>query len=212
MGHCWVVLLEVQTRAELGVGAVEAVLAELADRYPSALCATDRLALQFLVEDAEGPDAALVDAVAIWRLASRRVGFPHGELVRAEVKTPVELVAECEEEDTATAAHVPANESALASAYEFTRRLVGSTSPREAVSALSALVRQLGGTIVRPVPGDPRMLDHDLSLGQGEPMVAAADPCSIARLCLEEVLPGAVEDATRVTAMLRALTPPERVL
>jgi len=208
MRRCWVVLLEVQTRAELELETVEALLAELADRFPSALYAPDRCAVQFLVEDADGPDAALVDGVAVWRRALREVAFPHGDLVRAEVKTPAELVAEYDHEETAKAVSAPADQRALASAYEATRRLVRSTSPREAVSVLSALVRQLGGTTVRPRPNDPRILDYDLSLGEGEPMVAAADPCSIARLCLEEVLPAAAEDAKRVASLLRAASPP----
>ena len=96
MRRCWVVLLEVQTRAEVARETVEAALAALGDRYPSALHAPDRCAVQFVVEDADGPDAALVDGVAAWRRAVRDVGFPHGELLRAEVKTPAELVAEFE--------------------------------------------------------------------------------------------------------------------
>jgi hypothetical protein len=208
MKCCWVVLLELQTRAELELETVEALLAQLADRYPSALYAPDRCAVQFLVEDADGPDAALVDGVAIWREAARSIGFPHGDLVRAEVKTPAELVAEYDHEEAARVAQIPADHKALASAYEATRRLLRSTSPREAVSVLSALVRQLGGTTVRPRPGDPRILDYDLSLGEGEPIVAAAEPCSIARLCLEEVLPAAAEDANRVASLLRATAPP----
>jgi hypothetical protein len=36
-------------------------------------------------------------------------------------------------------------------------------------------------------------------------MVAAAEPYSVARLCLEEVLPGAVDDARRVLRLLRAV-------
>jgi hypothetical protein len=90
-------LLEVQTRAEVTRETVEAALAALGDRYPSALHAPDRCAVQFVVEDADGPDAALVDGVAAWRRAVRAAGFPHGELLRAEVKTPAELVAEFEE-------------------------------------------------------------------------------------------------------------------
>jgi hypothetical protein len=124
------------------------------------------------------------------------------------VKTPAELVAEFDEEEEMAPARVPADENALASAYEATRRLLRATSPREAVSVLSALVRQLGGTTVRLRPGDPRILDYDLSLGVGEPMVAAAEPYSVARLCLEEVLPAAVEDARRVAGLLRAATDP----
>jgi hypothetical protein len=95
--QCWVVLLEVQTRAEVAHETVEAALGALGDRYPSALHAPDRCAVQFVVEDVDGPDAALVDGVAAWRRAVRAVGFPHGELLRAEVKTPAELVAEFDE-------------------------------------------------------------------------------------------------------------------
>ncbi|MBV8984630.1 MAG: hypothetical protein JO248_09350 [Acidimicrobiia bacterium] len=201
MRRCWVVLLEVQTTDQLELEAVEGVLANLADRYPSALYSTDRCAVQFLVEDADGPDAALADGVAIWRAAARQ--FPEGDLVRAEVKTPAELAAEYHE-DPDGSVPVPADQRALAAAYEATRRLLRSSSPREAVSVLSALVRQLGGTTVRPRPGDERILDCDLSLGAGEPMVAAADPYSIARLDLEEVLPAATEDARRIVNLLRA--------
>ena len=81
----------------------------------------------------------------------------------------------------------------------ITRRLLRATTPREAVSAVSALVRQLGGTIVRPRHGDARVLDVDLSLGTGEPMAVAVEPYSVARLCLEEVLPAALSDARRPT-------------
>ena len=207
MTRCWVVLLEAQTRRAVEREAVEAVLAELAERCPTALWAPDRCAVQFLVEDADGPDAALVDGIAVWRRALHAAGFPHSEVVRAEVKTPAELVAEFDHEETARAVTAPADERALAAAHEATRRLVRSTSPREAVSVLLALVRQLGGAVVAPRPDDPRVLDYDLSLGEGAPMVAAADPCSITRLCLEEVLPAAVEDANRVATLLRAAAP-----
>ena len=212
MSRCWVVLLEIQTRAEVGRETVDALLAELSGRYPSALHASNRCAVQFLVEDADGPDAALVDGVAVWGEALRAVGFPHSELVRAEVKTPAELVAEYDQEEAAKAVSVPADQRALASAYEATRHLLRSSSPREAVSVLSALVRRLGGTTVRPRTNDPRILDYDLSLGVCEPMVAAADPLSIARLCLEEVLPAVAEDAKRVATLLRAASPPDAVL
>ena len=94
MRRCWVVLLEVQARAEVRSENVEAVLAALGDRFPSALHAPDRCALQFLVEDADGPDDALVEGVAEWRRAARAARFPDGDVVRAEVKTPEELMAE----------------------------------------------------------------------------------------------------------------------
>ena len=92
MRRSWVVLLEVETSAR--VAQVEAVLASLADWYPSALHAEDRCAVQFLV-DADGTGSALVEGLSIWRAAAGAVGFPDGEVVRAEVKTPAELAAEC---------------------------------------------------------------------------------------------------------------------
>ena len=207
VGRCWVVLLEVRTRGGLERAAVEAVLAELADRYPSALFAPDRCAVQFLVEDAAGPDAALVEGVAVFGRARRAVGFPHHDLVRAEVKTPAELVAEFDAEEAADAVRVPVDQQALAAAYDATRRLVGATSRHDAVLALTALVRELGGTVVEPRPGDVGTLDHDLSLGGPQPLVAAADPYSVERLLLEEVLPAVVEDAHRVVHLLRASSP-----
>jgi hypothetical protein len=186
---------------------VEAVLAALDDHHPSALHAPDRCAVQFIVEDADGPDDAVFQGVAVWRLAARAAGFVDGDLVRVEVKTPAELMAEYDVADAAALAGAPPDEHALASAYEATRRLVRARSRREVVSVLAALVRQLGGATLRPRPGDPRVLDYDLSFGVGEPMVAAADPCSVARLYLEEVLPAAVADAKRVVDLLGAATP-----
>ena len=204
MRRCWVVLLEVQAHVELERETVEAVLAELADHYPSVLWASERCAVQFLVEDADGPAAALTEGVAVLRRALHAVGFPADDIVRAEVKTPAELVAEFDAEEMAADVHVPADQRAQAAAYEATRKLVRSRSRREAVSVLLSLVRQLGGTPVRPREGDPRILDYDLSLGVGEPMVVAADPYSIDRLCLEEVLPAVVEDAERVARLVQS--------
>ena len=205
MRCAWVVVLEMacQPGAHLTVETVEALLDRFADRYPSALHAPDRCALQFLVE-ADGPAQALAAGVALWAPAADGVGFPVGEVVRAEVKTPAELDAEYGDDDRTWVSHVPADERATALAYDATRRLLRARSPREAASVLSALVRQLGGTILPPRPGDPRTMDIDLSLGEGPPMVPAADPYSVARLCLEEVLPAAAEDARRIVRLLRS--------
>ena len=206
----WVVLLEVACAESgpLAVATLEALLGRLADRHPSALQAPDRYALQFLV-DGPDPERALAEGVALWRQAARDVGFADDGVVRAEVKTPAELEAECSHTE-----HGPvgcADERALAAAYEATRRLLRSSTPREVVSVLGALVRQLGGTLLAPRPGDPRLLDVDLSFGVGEPMVAAAEPYSIDRLCLEEVLPAVVEDARRVVGLLLAASAPDEI-
>jgi hypothetical protein len=199
----WVVLLEVgcAESGPLAVATLEALLGRLADRHPSALQAPDRYALQFLVDGGDA-DGALAEGVSLWRQAARDVGFPDDGIVRAEVKTPAELEAECSHEE-----HGPsgcADERALAAAYEATSRMLRSSTPREVVSVLGALVRELGGTLLAPRPGDPRILDIDLSLGIGAPMLAAAEPYSIDRLCLEEVLPAVVEDARRVVSLLAA--------
>jgi hypothetical protein len=181
---------------------VESLLAKLADRYPSALYAPDRYAVQFVVQ-ADGADAALRAGVGLWRKAARQVRMPGGDLVRAEVKTPAELVAEYEHaEETPAPPNAAADEETAAAAYETTRRLVQARSPREVVSVLWALVRQLGGTVIPMQAGDPRIIDIDVSLGMGEPMAAAAEPYSISRLCLEEVLPAAVDDACRMVGLL----------
>jgi hypothetical protein len=203
MTHGWVVLLEVACAetGPLAVATLEALLGRLADRHPSALQAPDRYALQFLVDGGDA-DSALAEGVSLWRQAARDVGVPDGGVVRAEVKTPAELEAECSHEE-----HGPsgsADERALAAAYEATRRLLRSSTPREVVSVLRALVRELGGTLLPPRPGDPRILDIDLSLGMGKPMLAAVEPYSIDRLCLEEVLPAVVEDARRMISILPA--------
>ncbi len=204
MAEGWIVLLEATFASgpDLELEQVEALLAKLADSYPSALYAPDRCAVQFLV-GGKGPGEALAQGISLWRRATHEVQFPAGDLVRAEVKTPAELASEYEHPET-VAATGPADEQALAHAYDATRRLLRVSTTREAVSVLQALVRKLGGTVLPPRPGDARALDLDLSLGEGDPIVPAADPYSVARLCLEEVLPDAVEDARRIVALLRA--------
>src|SRR5947199_8578302 len=71
MRCAWVVVLEMacQPGAHLTVETVEALLDRFADRYPSALHAPDRCALQLLI-DADGPDEALAAGVALWAPAA----------------------------------------------------------------------------------------------------------------------------------------------
>ena len=199
----WVVLLEVGCKADVGLEMVESLLAKLADRYPSALYAPERYAVQFVVQG-DGPDTALRNGIGVWRRVVRQVRMPCGDLVRAEVKTPAELVAEYEQADDAPPAPpLPAaDEATTGAAYESTRRFIQARSPREVVSVLWALIRALGGTVIPLCPQDPRVIDLDVSLGMGEAMAAACEPFSVARLCLEEVLPAAVEDASRMVGLL----------
>jgi len=106
----WVLLLEVACLpgARLPVETVEALLRRLAERYPSALHATDRCAVQFVVE-ADGPGRALAEGLDLWRSAAGDVGFPPAEVVRAEVKTPAELDAEYDADARTVPAHVGAS-------------------------------------------------------------------------------------------------------
>jgi hypothetical protein len=205
MRCAWVIVLELACKpgTSLTVEIVEGVLERLADHHPAALHAPDRCAVQFLMH-ADSPARALAAGVELWGPVALAAGFPAADLVRAEVKTPAELEAEYDESDGPLVSHIPADEAATAIAYDATRRLLRCRTPREVASVLSALVRHLGGAILPPDPGDPRTLDLDISLGEGPPMVAAAEPCSMARLCLEEVLPGAVDDARRAVRLLRA--------
>ena len=207
VGRVWVVLLEVvcPLGTSPSVETVEALLRRLADRYPSALHSPERCAVQFLV-GADTAELALAAGVGVWEPAAVAAGLPSCELVRAEVKTPAELAAEYDEDPDAQvdAPHVPADAQATAAAYEFSRRLLRSRTPRQVVSALLALIGHLGGVIVPPCSYDPRIVDVDLSIAEGPPIAAAAEPFSVARLCLEEILPTAVEDARRMIRLLRS--------
>jgi hypothetical protein len=203
----WFVLVEVARGAggpALDLETVECLLAKLADCYPSALYAPDRCAVQFVLE-AIGPDDALSSGLVMWRRAMRDTGLPGWEVVRAEIKTPAELEAEYEGGDPApTQSVVPVDEDALVAAYDATRRLLHIRQPRDAASVLISLVRRLGGTVLPPRASDPRTMPFDISLGETDPMVPAAELLSIPRLRLEEVLPAVVEDARRMVALLRA--------
>src|SRR5438045_9095625 len=94
MGRAWVVVLEAacDKGAQVDAERLEALVSRLGDRYPSAIYASDRSVVQFLMKGAE-PDVCLHAAVAVWRRAADAVGFRTGDLLRAEVKPLAELVA-----------------------------------------------------------------------------------------------------------------------
>jgi hypothetical protein len=206
MAGCWVILVEAEGEARgpaLELETVEQVLAELADRSPSALYAPDRYAVQFLVE-AMSAEEALGAGIALWRETAARVGLRDWELVRAELKTTEELAAEhAALESDGVEIGAPRDEHSLAAAYEATRALLCVTNPRQALTVLASLVHRLGGTVVPARRADPRTLPLDISLGEAEPMAPAAEPLSVTRLRLEEILPPVVEDARRVIGLLR---------
>ena len=92
----WIAVLEVtggDAGVPMDVGALRALLDALADASPRALHDAGRYALQLQVHAATPAEAVFV-AVARWHDATRGLGFPEWDVVRAEVMTPEELERE----------------------------------------------------------------------------------------------------------------------
>ncbi|HVF74920.1 MAG TPA: EAL domain-containing protein [Acidimicrobiales bacterium] len=85
--------------------------------------------------------------------------------------------------------------SVLQAAGEARAALASARTKADAVAALSALVHNLGGTVVKASAGDPRAIPVDLSFGLGEPLLPACDSFSVARMHLIRLLPVMVEEA-----------------
>ena len=85
-----------------------------------------------------------------------------------------------------------------------TRALLAAATPDEVAGIVVTLVHDLGGGIV-PVrlAGTDVVLPVDVSLGLSEPMLAWADPVSMAAMRLSRILPTFVEDARTVVGRLR---------
>ena len=75
------------------------------------------------------------------------------------------------------------------------RQLLHADSADQVRAILLTAVHQLGGTTVTADHADGLALPVDLTLGQGEPLLPAADPGSVAHMHLERHLPGLVADA-----------------
>ncbi len=103
---------------------------------------------------------------------------------------------------TAAAAGQPDWE-ALQAVHQATRGLLYITSTQEATEILVATVHRLGGSTIPAGQADSWALPIDLSFGDGEPVLPVAEPLSLARMQLEQVLPGLVEDARRAVQLLR---------
>lgn len=103
---------------------------------------------------------------------------------------------------TAAAAGQPDWE-VLQATHQATRALLYITSVREATEILMAAVQRLGGATISASQADSWALPIDLSFGDGEPILPVAEPLSLARMQLEQVLPGLVEDARRAVQLLR---------
>ena len=91
----------------------------------------------------------------------------------------------------------------LQAIHEATRGLLYITSTREASEILIGVVLRLGGSTIPAGQADSWALPIDLSFGEGEPVLPVAEPLSLARMHLEQVLPGLVEDARRAVQLLR---------
>jgi DNA-binding transcriptional MerR regulator len=91
----------------------------------------------------------------------------------------------------------------LETVHQATRGLLYITSTREATEILIAAVQRLGGSTIPAGQADSWALPIDLSFGEGEPVLPVAEPLSLARMQLEQVLPGLVEDARRAVQLLR---------
>ncbi len=79
--------------------------------------------------------------------------------------------------------------------YRATRSLLRIHSAEEAVGIIIDAVKQLGGGTAPARVGHPDALPIDISLGEGEPLLATAKPGSTARRHLEEFVPNLAEDA-----------------
>jgi hypothetical protein len=92
---------------------------------------------------------------------------------------------------------------ALEAAYRATRSLLHISQPADALDLLVRLVRELGGEVADPGQGGPDALPLDLDVEGVPPLVAVAEPISVAQLRLERILPTVVDDAHRAVALLR---------
>lgn len=80
-------------------------------------------------------------------------------------------------------------------AYQTARALMRAAHPGDLRDALVALVERLGGTVGPAAEQDDEVLPVDLSMGEGPPVLPRAPAASMARMRLEAILPGLVEDA-----------------
>lgn len=88
-------------------------------------------------------------------------------------------------------------------AYQTARVMMRAAHPRDLRDALVALVERLGGTVGAAAEQDEEVLPVDLSMGEGPPVLPRAPAASVARMRLEAILPGLVEDARELANHLR---------
>jgi DNA-binding transcriptional MerR regulator len=126
-----------------------------------------------------------------------------GALAASRSSSPLARAAAVRQRRRTAAAAGPPDGELLETLHQATRGLLYITSAREATEVLTAAVRRLGGSTIPAEGADSRALPIDLSFGDGEPILPVAEPLSLARMHLEQALPGLVEDARRAVQLLR---------
>jgi DNA-binding transcriptional MerR regulator len=121
---------------------------------------------------------------------------------RGSSGSSVRVAAVRQRQRTAAAAGQP-DWDVLQTIHQATRGLLYITSAQEATEILVAAVHRLGGSTIPAGQANGWALPIDLSFGDGEPILPVAEPFSLARMQLEQVLPGLVEDARRAVQLLR---------
>jgi DNA-binding transcriptional MerR regulator len=126
-----------------------------------------------------------------------------GALEASRSSSPSERSATVRQRRRTTSAAGQLQWETLQAINQATRGFLYITSAREATEILIAAVHQLGGSTIPAGQADSWALPIDLSFGDGEPILPVAEPFSVARMQLEQVLPGLVEDARRAVQLLR---------
>lgn len=201
----WAVVLEASPcdeEAVIDLAAVEELAGTLGDPDAVALYSPDRYAVQFGVE-ADKPEHALALGHERWRHAVATLGLPRWPLVRAEVLTPDELAPL----ESAAAGDLPVlvqlGDDVSVALLEVTRGLVRAQTVHQVMHLLVRFVHRLGARALHPGEAAGQGMPVDLSFGQLEqPLLPVADRLSLARLRLEETLPGVMEDARTVVDRL----------
>lgn len=94
---------------------------------------------------------------------------------------------------------------AAAALVQATRLMLTARTPHEVVAAVARFAVQLGGRLVPAARDSGSALPLDIALGTGVPVLVDAAGLSVARMRLEQFLPGLLEDARVTTSRLRHL-------
>ncbi len=192
-----------RTRAALAayaLDAVDSIERELVEVH-IAVCEVCAVELRRLRE-------SIVDIDRAQERPPERVWDAIRSRVRAPSALPVSLSSSgvATRVRAATKTEVRTESEVLLLTAEATRQLLWIESELDAVAVVARLVEQLGGSVVpadAPAETIPDAIPVDISFGACQPLSPAAPALSVARLHLEEALPGVLEDARRAVAIVR---------